>query len=375
MYEVKFNIVTPLWTGDSERKGGTVRETGIIGSLRWWYEILVRGLGGTACDPTNTLCNNDAFCDACSLFGCTGRSRKFKLEVVMPERGKYDTLSEYQVVGVRDSRKKSLTRRVSGIMSKDDSVTLKFIPLREIEDQEWLLLKETIKLIDRYGALGGRTAQGNGIIKVANDLEDLVSPSAFDDLEFPEHRCSESAYDLLNFVFCRYRLTFTDPISDLIKKRAFWVFKKDDSKDNRDSELVDKVYENWEQLWKNYGIVPIAFHLRDALRALLREGFDGKIDRHSVLGFVDRNGAVGSRVFVSHGYRYNECDNTVEIRMFGFLTCEERAYLIEQDNHDLLCRYKKYMFQNEENYVKDMQIVEKKLGENIIANMRKGGDR
>ena len=72
-------------------------------------------------------------------------------------------------------------------MSKDDSVTLKFIPLREIEDQEWLLLKETIKLIDRYGALGGRTAQGNGIIKVANDLEDLVSPSAFDDLEFP--RC------------------------------------------------------------------------------------------------------------------------------------------------------------------------------------------
>lgn len=60
-YTVKIKPLTPLWTGDAERKSGTLRETGIIGSLRWWYEALIRGLGGTACDPTvkesNTKCN------------------------------------------------------------------------------------------------------------------------------------------------------------------------------------------------------------------------------------------------------------------------------------------------------------------------------
>jgi CRISPR-associated protein Cmr1 len=48
-YTVKIKPLTPLWTGDAERKPGTLRETGIIGSLRWWYEALIRGLGGTAC--------------------------------------------------------------------------------------------------------------------------------------------------------------------------------------------------------------------------------------------------------------------------------------------------------------------------------------
>jgi len=52
-YTVKIKALTPLWTGDAERKSNKIRETGIIGSLRWWYEALIRGLGGNACDPTN----------------------------------------------------------------------------------------------------------------------------------------------------------------------------------------------------------------------------------------------------------------------------------------------------------------------------------
>jgi CRISPR type III-B/RAMP module RAMP protein Cmr1 len=34
-------------------KKETIKETGIIGSLRWWYDALVRGMGGYACDPTS----------------------------------------------------------------------------------------------------------------------------------------------------------------------------------------------------------------------------------------------------------------------------------------------------------------------------------
>jgi hypothetical protein len=54
-YSVTIKPLTPIWTGDAQRKGDTLRETGIIGSLRWWYEALIRGLGGSACDPTKQI--------------------------------------------------------------------------------------------------------------------------------------------------------------------------------------------------------------------------------------------------------------------------------------------------------------------------------
>lgn len=81
--------------------------------MRWWYEAIVRGMGGYACDPTSEKksCQFDAkaydeeykrhlkvneskelaskyaveaglkkVCPACRLFGCTGWKRRFKLE-------------------------------------------------------------------------------------------------------------------------------------------------------------------------------------------------------------------------------------------------------------------------------------------------------
>ncbi|NOZ59383.1 MAG: type III-B CRISPR module RAMP protein Cmr1, partial [Euryarchaeota archaeon] len=100
--EVRIRTLTPLWTGDVDRKCRRIRETGIIGSLRWWYEALVRGLGGYACDPTSVdRCElnqkrfqraikdnrsiqealDEQICPACQLFGCTGWSRRFKVEM------------------------------------------------------------------------------------------------------------------------------------------------------------------------------------------------------------------------------------------------------------------------------------------------------
>ena len=43
---IRLRTLTPLWTGGVETgKMDRIHETGIIGSLRWWYETLVRGLG------------------------------------------------------------------------------------------------------------------------------------------------------------------------------------------------------------------------------------------------------------------------------------------------------------------------------------------
>ncbi len=121
--KLKLKPLTPLWTGDENRRCSTLRETGIIGSLRWWYEALIRGLGGSACDPTNTTCDGKDHCAACELFGCTGWARKFRLEVE----------------------------------KQNDLIVLHFIELRKIEDIEWALLNLTLKIIANYGAIGGKT--------------------------------------------------------------------------------------------------------------------------------------------------------------------------------------------------------------------------
>lgn len=38
-------FLPPLWTADAGKTPQRAVGTGLIGSLRWWYEALVRGLG------------------------------------------------------------------------------------------------------------------------------------------------------------------------------------------------------------------------------------------------------------------------------------------------------------------------------------------
>ena len=99
--ELKIRTLTPLWTGGIDGKVDRIHETGILGSLRWWYEAIVRGLGGEACDPSAGTCRFDAeqyaksraaderqrlraagLCDVCQVFGATGWRRRFRVSVV-----------------------------------------------------------------------------------------------------------------------------------------------------------------------------------------------------------------------------------------------------------------------------------------------------
>ena len=147
--EIKIKTLTPLWTGDIDGECNKIKETGIIGSLRWWYEALVRGLGGYACDPTDSTCQFDYkkyhatgnvedglhdVCDACRLFGCTGWSRRFRIEI------------EYDKNGFNKS----------GYNSKQE-LRIKLIELFPLSDEQKWLFKKTLFLIENCGAIGGRT--------------------------------------------------------------------------------------------------------------------------------------------------------------------------------------------------------------------------
>ncbi len=142
--EFKLKALTDIWTGDVNRQGNRLIATGLLGSIRWWFEVLVRGLGGRACDPTlpevrcpassKTPSEPGHHCVVCELFGCTGWARKFRFEVLDENR-----------------------RSKSDQIKVGDIFILRFTELRPIREEEWCLLDLTLRLIAEYGAIGGKT--------------------------------------------------------------------------------------------------------------------------------------------------------------------------------------------------------------------------
>ena len=97
---IDLRTVTPIWTGGIGGKTDRLHVTGIMGSLRWWYEVLVRGLGGNACDPSEHTCQynpdkpHDDLCDVCRIFGATGWSRRFRLAVT--DEAQFQPVGQWQ---------------------------------------------------------------------------------------------------------------------------------------------------------------------------------------------------------------------------------------------------------------------------------------
>lgn len=108
--------------------------TGLLGSIRWWFEVVARGLGGAPCDPSDTQCMDGKHCVVCELFGCTGWARKFRFDVL-------DAAGVPKQVQIKAG----------------DTFTLRFTPLRAVRDEEWTLLDLTLHLIAEHAALGGKT--------------------------------------------------------------------------------------------------------------------------------------------------------------------------------------------------------------------------
>ena len=48
---IQIQTLTPLWTGGIDGTCDQLHISGLMGSLRYWYEAIVRGAGGYACDP------------------------------------------------------------------------------------------------------------------------------------------------------------------------------------------------------------------------------------------------------------------------------------------------------------------------------------
>ncbi len=130
--------LTDIWTGDRRCNARRLITTGLLGSIRWWFEVVVRGLGGSACDPSNTSVRcpdkKGRRCLVCELFGCTSWARKFRFDVL---DGNGHAQQDQIIQG--------------------NTFQLVFTQLRPVRHEEWALLNMTIRLIADYAAIGGKT--------------------------------------------------------------------------------------------------------------------------------------------------------------------------------------------------------------------------
>jgi CRISPR-associated protein Cmr1 len=336
--EIKLKTLTPLWTGGVEAgKMDRLHETGIIGSLRWWYEAIVRGLGGDVCDPTSDnpqhRCqfDTDAYhaalrdgqkksiavqaglrnvCPVCRLFGCTGWKRRFELSALMEsdqltgfwlatrdQPGKFNHWWLSQVFRTTDNR----------VYYGDLSLQVHFMRGYETHQDT---LKALLSFVAVYGAIGARTQYGFGQFAYpdANSIDRSLTliRQQFTGPAEPKN-LSDNFYSLQNFWHLQCRIPETD--------RGLKQFNK-----------VNIVGDR--RAFQRHGnrCLSVSFDIRYKLPgnqdAGLRQAYRlarGKATARQIFGTVENEDRKsGSRVFVSHLYKTDVQDSHYWLSVWGF---------------------------------------------------------
>lgn len=180
--EVRIQTLTPLWTGGVQAgKVDRIHETGILGSMRWWYEAIVRGLGGDVCDPSQAGCafdeekDNAGLCDVCQVFGATGWKRRFRLiiletDISPDERVKNVYIKKGQRTSAWYFPKEPNDKPRSGKLTiQVQSLASDFSPE---------VITGLIQFMADWAGIGARAQMGFGVIKL---VQDRIDPQPFYD--------------------------------------------------------------------------------------------------------------------------------------------------------------------------------------------------
>lgn len=179
-FDIPVKAVTPIWTGDAERKTSYLKSSSIIGGLRFWAEAIARSFGHRVCDITNKN-NRDVFepdpkkrkkeiCRVCETFGCTGKGKCFSLTLVEDEMedvsiGMITFSHRCHPDGKGGQHTPEWPLKEHG---KKGNFTIKLRPMRPPGINENLALALILML--KWGTFGSRDQYGYGIIKA--DLTD-----------------------------------------------------------------------------------------------------------------------------------------------------------------------------------------------------------
>ncbi|MBI4337020.1 MAG: type III-B CRISPR module RAMP protein Cmr1 [Chloroflexi bacterium] len=344
---LKLHLLTPLWTaGASSGRMDRVHETGIIGSLRWWYEATLRALGRDVCDPTSDdpreRCprDNQHYCDVCQLFGATGHRRCFRLEM---EDG--DPLFRELRIPLPSGRLHPKRRNPVGAWylqgeSRTGDLTLGIVPLGPVDAADKLRIPLT--LIHRHAALGAKVSSGYGVVRITEENGDLlaVDSSLVERLAGSGRMGQPSGDlpDLRDFFFAKLRFqapsedpnwwqkiqgiaeTFNGQVTDQGETRR--VFKNPQEHNEATNTLVIVVQQQ--------GVVPLAPAVRNWLRYTW---FPSRFQPGTALGSLEGylfgqtrpNHNIASKINVSHAYRLDSGE--WEFRIWGWIPCTTPAGL------------------------------------------------
>lgn len=194
---IRYKTLTPLYTGNAQGKANRLRETGLIGSLRWWFEALVRGAGGLAFDPTTasrSAYDSDDYekakkegvvderlrlrqtglDDAAQIFGATGWRRRFRLVVTdahlqsdkirFPPNGNQPApikISSRLYTSSRTGQEATPTWYLKDFPLNGD-FALSIQPLQPGFDPA--MIGGLLAFIEKWGGLGAKNQHGLGVI-------------------------------------------------------------------------------------------------------------------------------------------------------------------------------------------------------------------
>lgn len=169
--EITIRTLTPLWTGGVDGTSDRLHATGIIGSLRWWYETIIRGMGGKVCDPIEQPCLYNAdqphngLCLGCQTFGATGWARRFRLMI-----------EDRTISGGPDNVKQPTGNRFKSNGQQRPSWYFKGGRTGELELRiaptaagcDPILVQGVLALIERCGGLAAKPQLGYGWIELVS---------------------------------------------------------------------------------------------------------------------------------------------------------------------------------------------------------------
>jgi CRISPR-associated protein Cmr1 len=187
--EIKLSTLTPIWTGGADGRSDRLHVTGIMGSLRWWYEVMVRGIGGHACDPTSPdkpRCSYDStkpetfkdVCEVCRVFGATGWARRFRLIVTDETQLQPERSSRLQISASRSYKNRFGQTKIPTWYFKSAPprvhVNIKLIAT----DQQFQIevIAGLIQFLADWATIGAKPQMGFGVVDVTNrqGLQPLV---------------------------------------------------------------------------------------------------------------------------------------------------------------------------------------------------------
>ena len=390
---IKLKTLTPLWTGGVDGKSDRLHATSIIGSLRWWYEAVVRGLGGYVCDPTSEKAEDRSefdtkayeqakrdklseaeslqtglktVCPVSYLFGTTGWARLFQLQILE---------APTTPLHFRTSMNQSWLKRVFGGESQNiDNLSVpygelqfRFVPrghAAEYVQNQFLL---TMHFAAAYGGLGARLQHGFGQctpilpaelekFDLKQGMRQLAQRLTQSDLR-SSGKMADTPIDLCNFVSLTYDIT-QSKLSAFIGANAHCGSS---AKQNEQDYL------------------PCAFDLRYkgsgswGMRRWLEDPNGTKrwqLDRiNDLMGISEKKGKKindadrqAGHLFFSMPYRL--ANNTYRLRIFGFAP----PHLLTPEGLGDLCNeYIQYALQ-----IQPQQVM---LGQELIAQVNEGGQQ